>query len=127
MEKQDWEGKELDKDLKVFGNKVYGPDTCMFVDTQVNCFITEIRKKDSNLPTGVCIKEYKSGNRYQARGYDLSGNRIYLGLFYSADEAHKAWLQSKINLSEALKDTLPFEIANLLSSRYRLMLKEITK
>lgn len=31
MSKQDYEGKQLDKDIKVKGNKVYGPDTCMFV------------------------------------------------------------------------------------------------
>lgn len=40
MIKQDWEGKELDKDLLVQGNKVYGPETCVFVSGLVNKFIT---------------------------------------------------------------------------------------
>lgn len=30
------EGYELDKDIKVFGNKVYSPDTCMFVEPIIN-------------------------------------------------------------------------------------------
>ena len=41
MEKQDWEGKELDKDLLVSRNKVYSPETCVFVDKRVNLFLTE--------------------------------------------------------------------------------------
>lgn len=34
MEKQDWEGKELDKD--VFGGKQYSPENCIFLHKKVN-------------------------------------------------------------------------------------------
>lgn len=33
---QEWEGNQLDKDIMYHGNKVYGPDTCMFVDRKTN-------------------------------------------------------------------------------------------
>ena len=36
METQDWEGKQLDKDRKVLGNKVYGPDTCLWLTRKEN-------------------------------------------------------------------------------------------
>lgn len=36
MMEQDWEGNQLDKDIIIHGNKVYGPDTCMFVDRKTN-------------------------------------------------------------------------------------------
>ena len=31
MQNQDWQGKDLDKDLRYQGNKHYGPDTCLFI------------------------------------------------------------------------------------------------
>ena len=45
MEKQDWEGKELDKDLLVQGNKVYGPSTCIFVPREINLIVKNSVKK----------------------------------------------------------------------------------
>ena len=36
MEKQDWQGKCLDKDIIVPGSKLYSPDTCAFVLNATN-------------------------------------------------------------------------------------------
>ena len=33
---QDWEGNELDKDSKVKGNRIYGPDTCVLISKAEN-------------------------------------------------------------------------------------------
>ena len=56
----EWEGLHLDKDLLVPGNKVYGPDTCLFVPLDVNQFLTFKQKKSFDLPIGVrpCNKKY---------------------------------------------------------------------
>lgn len=44
METQDWEGKQLDKDRKVSGNKVYGPDTCQWLTRKENVQARSITK-----------------------------------------------------------------------------------
>jgi hypothetical protein len=38
MEKQDWEGKELDKDL-LGGGTLYSPDTCCFISKRANMIL----------------------------------------------------------------------------------------
>lgn len=44
----------MDKDLKVKGNKVYSPDTCLFIPRSVNSFFGGKHKKnDDDLPVGI--------------------------------------------------------------------------
>lgn len=38
METQDWEGNALDKDILFYGNKIYSPKTCVFVNQMTNSF-----------------------------------------------------------------------------------------
>ena len=43
MTTQPWEGNQLDKDILVPGNKVYGPDVCVFVSGDLNKFLLDRR------------------------------------------------------------------------------------
>lgn len=86
MEKQDWEGKEIDKDLIVPGNKVYGPDTCCFVSPLINKLIKSGYRKSSGLLTGVRT-EY---NRFAGQ-VTINGHRKYLGMFTTEEEANRAY------------------------------------
>ncbi|AUR87223.1 HNH endonuclease [Vibrio phage 1.097.O._10N.286.49.B3] len=45
---QDWEGKELDKDSLIKGNRVYGPDTCTLLTKQENLIPTNTGNYSNN-------------------------------------------------------------------------------
>lgn len=92
MQTQDWEGKELDKDLLVEGNKEYGPNTCLFVTRKVNLFTIGKSNSRGELPQGVTLNDY---GRYIAQGYKPDGKYGYLGSFSTVKQAHDAWKQSK--------------------------------
>lgn len=93
MEQQDWEGKQLDKDLLVKGNKVYSPETCIFVDGRVNSFMA-FRNK-GKYPIGVT--KTKEGY-YVSQFSDGSGKKIYRGLYKTPLEAHLPWQVFKMEV-----------------------------
>lgn len=106
MEKQDWEGNRLDKDLLVQGNKVYSPETCVFVSVMVNNFILNSQASRGGLPIGVSL--HRKTNQYIAKVSMLGKGQKHLGIFGSPDEAYMAWLHAKselaIKLAELQKD-----------------------
>ena len=52
------EGYQLDKDIKVPGNKVYGPDTCMFVTLAKNVAAARATTVVLRSPTGERVEVY---------------------------------------------------------------------
>ena len=56
MKSQNWEGNSLDKDLLVRGNKLYSPETCLFIPQSLNAMI------NGNLTTGV----HKEGDSHRS-------------------------------------------------------------
>lgn len=98
MVEQEWLGNSLDKDLLFPGNRLYSPDTCIFVPREVNNFIlTNPSKKGT--PIGVEAK----GKVFRAVG-KAWGTQIDLGGYSSAEMAHLAWLTSKRGLANELAD-----------------------
>lgn len=83
---QDWEGKQLDKDLLFLGNKEYGPTTCVFISSQVNNLIQERKKRTVDLPRGV----HRTGKKFFAEF-----NKEYLGSFDTTEAAHTAYGQRR--------------------------------
>ena len=82
------EGYDLDKDIKVKGNKVYGPDTCMFVthadNSEAALAITTVFRS----PTGERVEVYninKFAKENSLTGTHLSGVRL------GKLKQHKGW------------------------------------
>lgn len=103
MELQDWEGKHLDKDLRLRGNKLYGPDTCIFIDPVVNSFITARDSKRGEWPVGVHWS--KKENKFIAQCKNPFSKKLErLGGFSCPLSAHEAWLGRKRELAHILAD-----------------------
>ena len=106
MEQQDWEGKSLDKDLLVYQNKVYSPETCVFIDQRLNNFLVKCDKTRGIYPIGVSYNtDPKMVNPlkypYRAQISDR-GMKVLLGLYLTPEEAHKAWQKAKIKQAQDL-------------------------
>lgn len=100
-ETQDWEGKQLDKDLIVRGNKVYGPENCVFVSPKINGFLTERLALRGDCPIGVHFE--KKRNQYKANCWSVeTGKNKSLGYYKTPEEAHKAWLAFKLEQARIL-------------------------
>lgn len=91
MEKQDWEGKQLDKDVLVSGNNVYGPDTCLFVSRAVNMFMVDREDSLRELPHGVKLTV---DGTYSAQ-LKVGGKSEHIGTFKNSAEASDAYRKRK--------------------------------
>ena len=95
MEQQDWEGKQLDKDILFPNNKIYSPEACVFVDARVNLFIIERAAGRGEWPIGVHLD--KRDRKFGARCSSVvTGKQESLGCFKTPEEAHQAWLSFKL-------------------------------
>ena len=98
---QDWEDKQLDKDLLFEGNKVYSKETCAFVSKAVNMFTTDRGASRGEWLIGVCW--HKRGGKFMSQCRNpFTKKRENLGYFACELEAHKAWLKRKLELAHLL-------------------------
>lgn len=118
MGKQDWEGKQLDKDLLVEGNKLYGPDTCVFVSPIVNTFTNDNKAQRGKWPIGVTWNK-TAGKFIASCSSPITGKTEYLGSFDCELEAHHAWHARKIDFAyELAAIQTDHRVANALIDRY---------
>jgi len=118
MENQEWEGKHLDKDLLVKGNKIYGPDTCVFLTDTINYFLKERGASRGSFPIGVHF-EKQTGKFVAQIGDTVNGGRLRLGYFDTPEEAHQAWLTEKLRQAKILTaDQSDPRVAEALINRY---------
>ena len=96
MEQQDWEGKALDKDLLIYRNKIYSPETCVFLTGEMNKFLIQNKSMRADYPMGVHKLTDKPRKKPFMAMISISDKRTLLGYFDSPQDAHKAWQKAKL-------------------------------
>jgi len=99
----------LDKDILIKGNRVYGPDTCIFTPDFINVIFVKTRAKLSNLPVGVSLNRTKT--KYSVKCGIGSKNPKYLGQFSTPEKAFNAYKEFKEKyikqVADKFKDRIP--------------------
>lgn len=100
----------IDKDILIKGNKVYSPDTCIFVPQRFNMlFIKQNREVDTDLPNGI---------RRCVGGYRAEYNTKSLGVFKNLEDAINRYLTEKrIHIKQLVEEygvKLPTNVQNAL-------------
>lgn len=116
MMQQNWNGKQLDKDILFKGNKVYGPDTSVFVSREVNMFLLDSAKSRGVYPLGVYCSV---PGKFVALIHEAGKGQYRIGTYSTSEEAHQAWKSAKHILAAKLaeKQDDP-RVAQALLTRY---------
>lgn len=129
MEKQDWEGKQLDKDFLVEGNKIYSPETCVFLPQSLNKFIVTRGGLRGDYPLGVSyMKKNKDmvnehNSPYRSEINNQTGKTLHLGMYSSPEAAHQRYLKEKLKQCEKYLEDFkddPTICSGLIRIRYKI-------
>ena len=85
-------GYDLDKDIKVKGNKVYGPESCLFIPKCINYLLTDHKSARGDYPQGVSF--HKSTSKYRAQ-IRVDGKVRHIGVFTTPEQASAAYIKAK--------------------------------
>ena len=109
----------LDKDILIKGNKIYSPDTCVFVPEKINLLFIKSDKIRGEYPIGVCYSKRDKKIIAQCRVYDYKENkkkRIFLGHYNTPEEAFYAYKEFKESyvkeVADYYKDKIPKKLYN---------------
>lgn len=91
----------LDKDILVRDNKVYYPETCCFVPSEINKLLSVKKSNRGKYPPGVTLR--KDGKRFQSR-VTKYGERVCLGLFNTPEEAFQVYKEAKEKYIKEIAD-----------------------
>lgn len=101
-------GFQMDKDLLVRGNKVYSPETVVFLPAELNCILTKANATRGDSPIGVTWSKFHE--KYAAQCQNGTGRQKHLGYFQRPEDAFAAYKRFKESFmresAEAWKDQI---------------------
>lgn len=98
----------LDKDILIRGNKIYSPETCVFVPQNINALFTKHDAKRGLYPIGVSF--HKGIGKFTARCANGNGKNVNLGVFLTPESAFNVYKKYKENLIKEIADKFKNQI-----------------
>lgn len=99
------ERMNLDKDILYKGNKIYSPETCVFVPQRINCLFIKSDSIRGDEPIGTSKKKTTNGSNIWTVNCHLSdGSRSYLGSFKTKEEAFNSYKLCKEKVIKEVAD-----------------------
>ena len=99
----------LDKDILFKDNKIYSPDTCVFVPERINVLFTNRKNKRGLYPLGVIYQ--KNNKNFVAQCNNNKKTKHHIGCFTTPELAFAAYKKFKENyikeVAEEYKDQIP--------------------
>lgn len=95
-------GMELDKDILIKGNKIYSPETCVFVPQDINYLFVKCDRSRGDYPIGVHLHSDK--DKFIAQCHNINKKAIYIGKYYTTGEAFEAYKHYKEKLIKDIAD-----------------------
>lgn len=120
------EGFQLDKDLLGSDERIYSPETCVFLPKEVNTFLNRGRGKYGKYLIGVNFD--RTRNKFYAQcSNPFRKKRDSLGWFDDELDAHNAWKRKKNEHANVFADRYDGVIDKRAIERLRTMYQEITE
>lgn len=117
---------DLDKDficsINNIENKIYSPDTCIFIPQEINKLLVFQSRKTLDLPVGV----KRNGNKYNAvivkkifnEKCENKKKEIFLGNYDTPEQAYEVYYKNKneyiLYVLEYYKDYIPKNVYNII-------------
>ena len=105
---------ELDKDILIKDNKLYSPETCLFVPKRINSLFAKRKANRGKYPIGVCFNKVQ--DKFEAYCSDANNKRVSLGYFntsYNAFNVYKKYKENLIkNIADKYKSNIPISLYN---------------
>lgn len=86
------DGYQLDKDIKIKGNKIYSPETCLFIPTRINTLLIDCGASRGDTMAGTYLD--KRHGTYSAK-VRIDGKAQHIGYFKTEKLAREAYVIAK--------------------------------
>jgi hypothetical protein len=102
----------LDKDILVKGNKIYSPETCIFVHERINNLFIKRKGERGKFPIGVSWNNWHE--KFIVQCNDVDGYASKLGYYGTTDEAFQAYKTFKEKVIKQVAEDYKEKIPNKL-------------